>query len=84
MIPAEKLDALEKFILSDVKPGKLKVDLIELIAAARRCAELEDALLTVLDQVDYTAGACGLTEMVGACLPMEVIKLARAALAEKD
>lgn len=34
----------------------------------------------VLDQVDYTAGACGPTEMVGACLPVEVIKHAREAL----
>lgn len=42
--------------------------------------QLRVALATVLDQVDYTAGACALTEMVGACLPVEVIKLARSAL----
>lgn len=34
----------------------------------------------VLDQVDYTKGACTLTEMVGACLPQDVIKNARATL----
>lgn len=45
--------------------------------------QLRAALLTVLDQVDYTKGACSLTEMVGACLPVEVIKLARAALERK-
>jgi hypothetical protein len=39
-----------------------------------------DALLLVLDQVDYTAGACSLTEMVGAVLPKEVIQKAREAL----
>ena len=41
------------------------------------------ALLTVLDQVDYTNGACGLTEMVGAALPKEVIALARKAIADE-
>jgi hypothetical protein len=40
-----------------------------------------EALLLVLDQVDYTKGACGLFEMVGACLPAEVIDRARQALA---
>lgn len=42
---------------------------------------VREALLLVLDQVDYKAGACGLTEMVGACLPAEVIDKARQALA---
>lgn len=41
------------------------------------------ALLTVLDHVDYTKGACGLTEMVGAVLPKEVIALARKAIADE-
>lgn len=48
---------------------------------SNREQKLEAALGTVLDQVDYNAGACGLTEMVGACLPVEVIDLARKALA---
>lgn len=42
------------------------------------------ALLTVLDQVDYTNGACRVNEMVGAVLPKEVIALARKAVAEAD
>lgn len=42
---------------------------------------VREALLLVLDQVDYTKGACGLTEMVGACLDAKVIDKARAALA---
>ena len=42
--------------------------------------ELEAALGVLLDQVDYTAGACTLTEMVGAVLPLEVIERARKAL----
>jgi hypothetical protein len=41
--------------------------------------DAQTALLTVLDQVDYTNGACGPTEMVAAVLPREVIKLAREA-----
>ena len=41
------------------------------------------ALLTVLDQVDYTSGACGVTEMVGAVLPKEIIALARKAIADE-
>ena len=45
-------------------------------------AELTQWLLVVLDQVDYTAGACGLTEMVGTCLDSSVIAQARAALAK--
>ena len=48
---------------------------------SERERKLQAMLLTVLDQVDYTAGACGLTEMVGAVLPKEVIVLARKALA---
>ena len=40
------------------------------------------ALLVLLDQVDYTNNACGVTEMVGAVLPVSVIQLARAALTE--
>ena len=40
-------------------------------------------LLTILDQVDYTAGACTPNEMVGAVLPREVIAQARAAASGK-
>jgi hypothetical protein len=39
--------------------------------------DTKTALMTVLDQVDYTSGACGLGEPVGGCLPVTVIKLAR-------
>lgn len=46
--------------------------------------ELRAALATLLDQVDYTAGACRVTEMVGACLPEEVIKLCRKALVPQE
>jgi len=44
--------------------------------------DIRTALLTILDQVDYTAGNCRVNEMVGAVLPVEVIKLAREALEE--
>jgi hypothetical protein len=40
------------------------------------------SLLVVLDQVDYTRGACSVTEMVGAVLPKEVIDLARKTLGQ--
>lgn len=40
------------------------------------------ALRVLLDQVDYTKGACTPTEMVGAVLPREVITLCREALAK--
>jgi hypothetical protein len=36
-----------------------------------------EALLLLLDQVDYTAGNCRMTEMVGAVLPKQVIALCR-------
>jgi hypothetical protein len=42
--------------------------------------ELRIALQLILDHVDYTNGACGLTEMVGAVLPKEIIERARIAL----
>lgn len=42
--------------------------------------KLRTALLLLLDQVDYTRGACHMTEMVGACLATVVIDQARAAL----
>lgn len=40
-----------------------------------------EALALLLDQVDYTAGACALTELVGAVLDASVIETCRAALA---
>jgi hypothetical protein len=49
----------------------------DLIAAA---PEILQALRVLLDQVDYTSGACTMTEMVGAVLPREVLAKARAAI----
>jgi hypothetical protein len=37
------------------------------------------ALLTLLDQVDYTAGNCRPNEMVGGVLPKEIIAMCRKA-----
>ncbi|MGH7166777.1 MAG: hypothetical protein ACREIS_14755 [Nitrospiraceae bacterium] len=39
-------------------------------------------LAVLLDQLDYTSGACAPTEMVAAVLPREVIAQARAVLNE--
>lgn len=44
--------------------------------------DLTVALMTVLDQVDYTVGACRMVDMVGACLDQKVIKQARDAIAK--
>ncbi len=43
-------------------------------------AELRAALGVVLDQVDFTSGACRMNEMVGALLTKDVIVKARLAL----
>ncbi|MBX4215937.1 hypothetical protein KW797_03235 [Candidatus Parcubacteria bacterium] len=40
------------------------------------------AILLILDQVDFTRGACHFTEMVSACLSVDVINRAHAALQE--
>lgn len=40
----------------------------------------EVALRTILDQVDYTSGACRPNELVGAVLPTEVIQLCKDSL----
>jgi hypothetical protein len=44
---------------------------------------VREALLLLLDQVDYTEGNCGITEQIGAVLDREVIKTCREALARK-
>lgn len=44
-------------------------------------AEMLQWLGVLLDMVDYTSGACTITEMVGAVLPKDVIENARAAIA---
>lgn len=41
---------------------------------------LQASLLLLLDQVDYTRGACRMSEMVGACLDASVIDRVRATL----
>lgn len=46
--------------------------------------ELIAALKLLLDQVDYTVGACRLTDMVGACLDHKVIKRVRAVIAKAE
>jgi hypothetical protein len=42
--------------------------------------DVESALRTLLDHVDYTAGNCAPNEMVGALVPAQVINLCREAL----
>ena len=49
-------------------------------SGAKHEQELNAALATILDAVDYTAGNCGPTEMVGAVLDSALIEKARRAL----
>ncbi|MHB8961983.1 MAG: hypothetical protein ACYC5K_02400 [Saccharofermentanales bacterium] len=46
-------------------------------AAEKRVYELRNALLLILDQVDYTSGACRMNEMVGAVLGKNLIETVR-------
>lgn len=41
---------------------------------------VKEALLLLLDQVDYTKGNCGPTEMVSAVLTPEVLSICRQAI----
>lgn len=43
----------------------------------------KEALQAILDAVDYTSGACSVTEMVGAVLPRELVILARQAIKDE-
>ena len=52
-------------------------DAIDLMNENQR---LRDALLTILDNVDYTSGACRMNETIGGILPAIVIRQARDAL----
>ena len=45
---------------------------------------LRDALGVLLDQVDYTSGACRINEPIAGVLPAGVIRLARLALKETE
>jgi hypothetical protein len=42
--------------------------------------DCKTALITVLDQIDYTTRACQVNEMIGAVLPRAVISMARDAI----
>lgn len=48
-----------------------------------RIVELETALGAVMGDIDFTKGACQLTDMVGACLSKEALALAHKALEKK-
>jgi hypothetical protein len=50
------------------------------VTDAEKIAELRTALALLLDQVNYTKGACSLTEMVGGCLDVKIIERAEDAL----
>ncbi len=45
-----------------------------------RALNIRELIALILDHVDYTAGACRPTEMIGAVLPLSVIEQARKAI----
>jgi hypothetical protein len=67
-----------------------KVDLVEqhqqerVVQLETQVNDLCQWLQVILDHVDYTSGACNLTEPVGAVLSTYVIKQARAAIARAE
>lgn len=50
------------------------------VSPVHKIMSCKTALETMLDMVDYTAGACRVNEMVGAVLPLTVINLAKEAI----
>ncbi len=46
----------------------------------QRVKDLEHALACLLEDVDYTRGKCGMTEMIAALLPRETLAAANAVL----
>jgi hypothetical protein len=46
--------------------------------------DVRNALMLVLDQVDYMRGACSLTDAVGAALPADVLDIAHATIEAAD
>ncbi len=42
-------------------------------------SRLRESLMLILDSVDYTEGACGVHEMIGAILPKEILLKAKEA-----
>jgi len=69
--------------LADGRPVYTPTEADKIYAAWK--AEREKLIMIIhllLDSVDYTAGACTVTEMVGAVLPKEILQQSRAVLAE--
>lgn len=46
---------------------------------SKRVEALRTALLLLLDNIDYEAGNCRVNEMIGAILPLEILRKAREA-----
>jgi hypothetical protein len=55
-----------------------------LAALTAKVERMREALLVILDAVDYKVGNCSLSDPVGAALPEELITIARAALADEE
>lgn len=68
-----------KHKLTTIKACASNAELLDGLALEGIEMDCRTALLTLLDQVDYTAGNCRPNEMVGAVLSKEVIALCRQA-----
>lgn len=66
------------------KPANKQLADVSTVDWSARAKSAKVALRLILDCVDYTAGACGLTEMVGGVLPLEIINKAKAALKDGE
>ena len=77
---AKSLEQLGADIYFTHRTEDLEAAAIELRRLHEVNAELLGHLHVILDQVDYTKGRCGRTEMVGACLDALEVR-ARAAIA---
>ena len=62
----------------------LKVVIGQLDEAKREVERLRVALEVILNQIDYTAGRCRQTEMIGALITKQEFQIARRALAGEE
>ena len=83
LVQAESLDEISREGLVDMleESEELRETQAATIAMqVRRIAELRNILDVILDQIDYTSGACRVNEMIGAVLEKQLIINARVIL----
>lgn len=53
------------------------ISAVQIVEVEAQNAALKRILLLLLDNIDYESGACGVTEMIGAILPKEILQQAK-------